>query len=417
MQALQDSDSAEASGPICQFLCDLPVALNWTQCVLLGEEILICGGVDVDGCYSYHIKKDAYKFICNYLKNIPRAHSVIICEGSSKEATLISFGGYKKHTLVMKYKSVWDENSENKNEWRDAPKEIAAPTHSLGFVRSLIGGSKNQFMFVLNYPTYITVLDVETLQEIAKVNLFSLRLGNRSCFVQDEDGLFVFCLQNGLRIRYDEMQNTLEYQNLTICLELQHTLGYSYICINGFVVLLGGYNCQTRKPTDTIYLYIIKKNKWVQCIHKLPFPLDSGFAIVTKDGQWIHIIGGYNGMRRTDKHFRIKVKDIIGITEREAIIVVYYWLAHCELKRLGWIDDFFKIISDFLCIQKKKDKNFKFFRKKILRNLMLKRLLDCFTVCSKEETKKQKETPGKIDPSYKQKNTSPKKKRKKIKIH
>ncbi|ETO05904.1 hypothetical protein RFI_31492, partial [Reticulomyxa filosa] len=88
-----------------QTLKELPTTFSSSQCVLYKHEILICGGEYQRACYSYHTLKDEYNDI--------------------NQITLLSFGGDEsKHTLVMKYVSVWsdDNNSDDANEMNKAKK-------------------------------------------------------------------------------------------------------------------------------------------------------------------------------------------------------------------------------------------------------------------------------------------------------
>src|SRR5688572_18346452 len=67
-----------------QTLPGLPIKLSRSQCVSFPynnnkeEELLICGGYNNNNCYSYHIQKQQYKFICSYPENIKlNGHRVI----------------------------------------------------------------------------------------------------------------------------------------------------------------------------------------------------------------------------------------------------------------------------------------------------------------------------------------------------
>ncbi|ETO05504.1 hypothetical protein RFI_31892, partial [Reticulomyxa filosa] len=96
-----------------------------TQCVTHNHEILICGDYFKRDCYSYHILKDQYKHVCSYPSSVQLdGHCVIKCinnaNDNANELILLSFGGQsngkKKHTLIMKYVSVWDnDNVDNGN--------------------------------------------------------------------------------------------------------------------------------------------------------------------------------------------------------------------------------------------------------------------------------------------------------------
>ncbi|ETO05183.1 hypothetical protein RFI_32212, partial [Reticulomyxa filosa] len=100
-----------------QSLKDLPTPLDNSQCVLHKHELLICGGYVQRACYSYHTLKNEYNNVELY------GHCVVKLADNNKDSnqiTLVSFGGdayTKRHTLVMKYVSVWsNENDNNKND-------------------------------------------------------------------------------------------------------------------------------------------------------------------------------------------------------------------------------------------------------------------------------------------------------------
>ncbi|ETO08436.1 hypothetical protein RFI_28950, partial [Reticulomyxa filosa] len=109
----QTKQSQHIIGSAFQTLKELPTPLSDPQCVPHKHEILICGGVSKRACYSYHTIKNEYKFICEYPNNKDK-----------NQITLLSFGsnwnGKNKHTLVMKYVSVWSDildKLNNYNQW------------------------------------------------------------------------------------------------------------------------------------------------------------------------------------------------------------------------------------------------------------------------------------------------------------
>ncbi|ETO36801.1 hypothetical protein RFI_00261, partial [Reticulomyxa filosa] len=99
------------SNQIFQTLMESPILLDQSQCVLHKHELLICGGKGERACYSYHTLKNEYKFFCDYPIGVElEGHCVVklVDSNSNKDKdnnqiTLLSFGGYNKHTLVMKY--------------------------------------------------------------------------------------------------------------------------------------------------------------------------------------------------------------------------------------------------------------------------------------------------------------------------
>ncbi|ETO35976.1 hypothetical protein RFI_01086, partial [Reticulomyxa filosa] len=109
-----------------QPLLELPKTFATSQCILFKEELLICGGINTNGCYSYHTLKKQYKYICSYPNNVKlKGHCVvqlIHSQANLNEIHLLSFGGQDeyimKQTFSMKYKSS-DSKSENQsfNTW------------------------------------------------------------------------------------------------------------------------------------------------------------------------------------------------------------------------------------------------------------------------------------------------------------
>ncbi|ETN97420.1 hypothetical protein RFI_40109, partial [Reticulomyxa filosa] len=71
------------------------------------HEFLIFGGECKRACYSYHPLKNEYKHCAVKLTDSNKK--------DSNQIILLSFGGEYKHTLLMKYVSVWN-NDNNENE-------------------------------------------------------------------------------------------------------------------------------------------------------------------------------------------------------------------------------------------------------------------------------------------------------------
>ncbi|ETO10602.1 hypothetical protein RFI_26777 [Reticulomyxa filosa] len=175
------------SNRIFQTLKALPTPLYQPQCVSHKHELLICGGTHNRDCYSYHTLTNEYKFICSYPSDVKLfGHCVVklIDNKNSNEITLLSFGGFFKHTLVMKYVSVWSNNNDNDNEinkskkssnyneWvpftdnHNYPIQIGRDEDKYEGVRAVIGGSDNHLLFITYYPKNISVFDLNTFQFI-----------------------------------------------------------------------------------------------------------------------------------------------------------------------------------------------------------------------------------------------------------
>ncbi|ETN98179.1 hypothetical protein RFI_39335, partial [Reticulomyxa filosa] len=96
-----------------QTLPELPKPFADAQCILFKEELLICGGKQINDCYSYHTLKKQYKYICSYPNDAKiYGHCIIQLnhpQTNPNEIDLLSFGGQDedimKQTFSMKYKS------------------------------------------------------------------------------------------------------------------------------------------------------------------------------------------------------------------------------------------------------------------------------------------------------------------------
>ncbi|ETO34636.1 hypothetical protein RFI_02455 [Reticulomyxa filosa] len=150
-----------------QSLKDLPTPFTQAQCVPHEHEFLICRGKCKRDCYSYHLLKNEYKFICRYPDDVYlKGHCVVKLTDSNKNSnqiTLLSFDGEYKHTLTMKYVSVWNnDNNENEmdklkksnnyNKWIPFTDNHNNQIHIGGAgdhyegVRAVIGGSNNNLL-------------------------------------------------------------------------------------------------------------------------------------------------------------------------------------------------------------------------------------------------------------------------------
>ncbi|ETO31693.1 hypothetical protein RFI_05423, partial [Reticulomyxa filosa] len=111
------------SNTLFDTLTPLPLLLaNGKNVVTHKNELLLCGGQEDKSCYSYNVLRNEYKLICSYPRNIMLYdHCVVKYNNKDSDTiTLLSFGGYYNHTLIMNYVSVWDdENDEKKieNKW------------------------------------------------------------------------------------------------------------------------------------------------------------------------------------------------------------------------------------------------------------------------------------------------------------
>ncbi|ETO34829.1 hypothetical protein RFI_02257 [Reticulomyxa filosa] len=338
------------SNQLFQTLKELPTPLVESQCVLHKHEILICGGAKKRACYSYHTIKNEYKFICEYPSNIKLdGHCVVkLVDNNNKdsnEITLLSFGGNestKRHTLVMKYVSVWSNildiskksnELNNYNEWvpftdnhnhsiiigRDED-------HDYRGVRAVIGGSKNHLLFITYTQNNISVFDLNTFQFINDDILPTDGIILFHCFVSNSENvqeqkmiksneeknkqnyqMLLFCFKTGLSIEYDEDNNTFQFYQLPVCDNIASYYAYGYVCINNVILFFGGYD---NICSHSIHKYSIRENEWTIIQNTLPSPLNGCVAILSEEDNHIHIIGGDDDKEKTvSTHLKTKVRE------------------------------------------------------------------------------------------------------------
>ncbi|ETO04849.1 hypothetical protein RFI_32550, partial [Reticulomyxa filosa] len=247
-----------------QTLKELPIPLDQTQCVPHKHELIICGGLNQRGCYSYHTLRNEYKIICKYPSDVTlNGHCVVKLVDNNKDKndiTLLSFGGYYKHTLVMKYVSVWSNTSNksnesnefnNYNEWipltdnHNHPIVIGRGHDDYHGMRAVIGGINNHFVFDLNTFQFIKHHTLPTDNPIW-----------HHCFVSNSENgkgqemiktnkqnyrMLLFCKYTGLSIEYDEDNNIFQFHQLPVCKDIAPFNKYAYICINDAILFLGGH--------------------------------------------------------------------------------------------------------------------------------------------------------------------------------
>ncbi|ETO17188.1 hypothetical protein RFI_20144 [Reticulomyxa filosa] len=353
-----------------QTLKELPTPFKQAQCVLHKHELLICGGYQQTACYSYHTIKNEYKLICEYPSNIYLCgHCVVKLVNNSNnkdtnQITLLSFGGLYKHTLMMKYVSVWSNISNklnkfnNYNKWvpftdnHNHPINIGTDEDDYIGVRAVIGGSNNHLLFITYQLNNINVFDLNTFQFIKHD---TLPISNYNpiwyhCFIPNPKNgqaqemmktnkqnyqMSLFCRNTGLSIEYDEDNNNFQFRKLLICDDIVPFNCYAYVCINNTILFFGGWNRRFDANTvisKSVHKYSIQENKWTTLQDTLSNPLRHCVAILNEEGNYIHIIGGEDNKMET--------------SNKEIKFIIEYWIRASEIK-LGWIDDFDKIIIKY----------------------------------------------------------------------
>ncbi|ETO28627.1 hypothetical protein RFI_08504 [Reticulomyxa filosa] len=245
---LNDTKVEQSTATHLEALPPLPVSLYQSQGVSHNNEILICGGVHKRQCYSYHTLKNQYRFICLYPKNaILFEHCVVkrVNPSNPNEITLLSLGGTYKHTLVMKYTSVWDndeaeDEKKDKNETEPAkplnqwlplrdknnkPVYIGRRQENYEGIRAVISGSNNHLLFIIYPPNNIDVFDLNTCKFVKQAVMptkkslsycFLSKPWNESSTVKPNKkrhDMILFC-EVCLDIEYDEDKNAFQFYKL-----------------------------------------------------------------------------------------------------------------------------------------------------------------------------------------------------------
>ncbi|ETO23821.1 WD-40 repeat-containing protein [Reticulomyxa filosa] len=315
-------------------LPSLPVPFFLAQCVAHKHEILICGGFQNNECYSYHTIKEQYKRICSYPKGmIFSGHTIVKRVDAKNEnaVTLLSFGGYPKHTLVMKYASVWDTNNKptvrkieqrkNSNQWLPLTDNLNNPiwigrnNDNYFGMRAVIGGSNNHLLFITYRPNNIDVFNLDTLQYVKHYILpTESDLISSHCFVSkskdQKSTMILFSEKTGLSIEYNENNNTFSYEKLLTCIAYKQYNRYAYVSIDDFIFFFGGWN-EKSHFSNGIYKFSLKDKKWTKLERILSVSLRDCTGVINGDGTHVHIIGGSNGLAATSTHLRIKISDLL----------------------------------------------------------------------------------------------------------
>ncbi|ETO21065.1 hypothetical protein RFI_16137 [Reticulomyxa filosa] len=346
LQSYQQERSTNMDVRSFETLASLPIPLRLTQCVVHKHEILICGGAYEKDCYSYHILKNEYKYICSYPDGVElNGHCVMkyVHNNNSNAITLLSFGGegkyMEKHTLVMNYVSVWDDNGKEGlmniaktnrcNEWipftnkANKPIYIGREQDEYRGARAVISGSNNHLLFITSFPNNIDVFDLNTLQFL-KQDIVPSEPDNWTkyhCFLSKTDNelstiktnkriyeLLLFCKNTGLLIQYNEESNTFQFHKLRVCTNIKPLYSYGYIYIKDFVLFFGGDGYEICDSKE-VHKYLTTENKWAKFEHTLPISLTDCVVILSEDSKYIHIIGGCSGTKTVATHFKAKVSE------------------------------------------------------------------------------------------------------------
>ncbi|ETO21263.1 hypothetical protein RFI_15939, partial [Reticulomyxa filosa] len=360
-----------------QSLKKLPTPLDESQCVIYKHELLICGGSGERACYSYHILKNEYNFICDYPSDVKLYGHCVVKLVDNNQTTLLSFGGSPKHTLVMKYVSVWSNISNKSNEFNNYnqwipftdshnfPIQIGRDIDDYYGMRAMIGGMNNNLLFITYYPKNISVFDLNTFQFIKHDTLPTDNSIFLHCFVSNSENgqgqkmiktnkeknkqnyqMLLFYRKTGLSIGYNEDNNIFQFHKLPVCEDIASFCAYAYVYVNDVIFFFGGLNYPN--VSKLVHEYSIQENKWITFENTLPGPLRGCVAILSEE-DYLHIIGGQDDKTTiVSTHIKTKVRiwDPLQLLKNEIKCIIRCWLRISGIK-LGWIDDFDKIILKY----------------------------------------------------------------------
>ncbi|ETO08609.1 hypothetical protein RFI_28779, partial [Reticulomyxa filosa] len=416
IKTAESLDLTDVAAPF-EILTSLPFSLCRTQCVSYKDEILMFGGHLKRDCYSYHTIKNQYKIICSYPKNVElHAHCVVkLMNNNPNEINILSFGGSefsKRHTLKMKYVSVWNDNkeigikSEKKNrvnEWipftdnKDIPYLIGRNQDDHRGARAVIGGNNNNLLFITYYPEDIDVFDLNTCQFIKhdklpienwiRCHCFIIKTENNLSIIKTKKKkheLMFFSQSNGLSIEYDEENNIFQFHKVRVCTSIKSFVFYGYVYINDVILFFGGHDNAEVGATREIHKYSTTQNKWTKSEHILPIALSDYVALLSEDNVYIHILGENDGKKDTGTYMKTRLTEWIQeeteierqwITEEEEKIkieeikielekikdvniekwkkkkeieMIIEYWAHSLFINVGWIQDFNIIILNYI---------------------------------------------------------------------
>jgi len=351
-------------------LPELPTRMKDAACVPLNDELLICGGTENNSCYSYHLSKKQYKFICAYPKEVKlNSHTVLRCDIATNKdsvsghtATLLSFGGsgddnFSRHTLLMKYQSVWTNTDVSKhlNYWSSVPKGVRIGRQSanqkddLQGARAIVGGTKNDLLFITHFPKNIDVFDLKSWTYVPDVNTnilpgpsdFELRYHFVSA--RSSNQFILLSYQQGLLITYHQSKKEFVFQSFSfekIC----HSNPYAYFYHHISFYFENG----AAKLSMIVPSFMMSRKELGPQQKKTPFPISHCTPVITSSSTSVHLVGGIHLDGESQRtHF---------VMEREYILeeikkVVRKWLRMNIIKRRGWIPDFDFIIAHYLGCQ------------------------------------------------------------------
>ncbi|ETO08354.1 hypothetical protein RFI_29035 [Reticulomyxa filosa] len=178
----------------------------------------------------------------------------------------------KKCLLLLSY----NKKSSNYNEWIPVTDNHNHPIIIPYYreMRTVIGGSNNNLLFITHYPNNISVLDLNTLQFIKHDTLPVNNRIRHHCFVlNSENGqgqemmktnkqnyqMLLFYQNTGLSIKYYEYNNNFQFRPLFVCDDIAKLSNYACVYINDIILFFGGWNSSEHVVSKCVHKYSIRK--------------------------------------------------------------------------------------------------------------------------------------------------------------
>ncbi|ETO32164.1 WD repeat-containing protein [Reticulomyxa filosa] len=308
-------------------LGSLPHPIFQGQCLRYNSEILICGGFEERNCYSYHILKNEYKTIHYYPNNVElQGHCVLKWsknkndEHTNKSEDIIKI---KKTRFTNKWLPLIDNNNNKVY--------IGRKKDNYDGMRAVIGGKKNNLLFITYYPNNIDVFNLNTYRYINHSILPTDYNIHHHCFIKNNENneMLLFYISNKI-YKYIISEER--------CLTIEQTLPIPLSCCvatlnDNFVHILDGYyndfHCSIHIKTNIKEIVEINKEKERQKI--------------AEEEEKITI----EQMKEANSNFQIKM---LNRKKKEIKTILEHWNRILSVK-IGWINDFSTIISKYILLK------------------------------------------------------------------
>ncbi|ETO02973.1 hypothetical protein RFI_34437, partial [Reticulomyxa filosa] len=119
--------------------------------------------------------------------------------------------------------------------------------------------------------------------------------------------MLLFWDNMGLSIEYDEQSNTFQFSKVPICTTMRKMTGYFYVQINDIILFFGRIG--TVNDSKLAHRYSIKDNTWMQFEQSLHTSLTGCIGILSADAVFVHIIGEYYTTSNETIHLKTRVKE------------------------------------------------------------------------------------------------------------